>query len=318
MVKQIVSVGDLVLDLVLDVRLPVEIDQHQMSPTLQIEPGGAVNTIVASRHIGLDVAVLGTVGSDFQGQMIKAVLDEKGVNTSALLIPADSTTTTVIALTDKQKNGHVFLGNYGEGSSFSLTPTAQNILLQSDAVFMPGYTLIEDRLQALVAGVFDKISSNNIPFYFDVGPYLGQLSEPRLEQVLGLTDVLFLTEEEIPFVAQGNTDFAACLQILDDYPNMLIVLKTGAAGCQIMSQYSSIVCRGYDVNFVDAVGAGDSFAGAFMWAHLNGMSLDDCGRIANAMGAASVQKIGGGRNTPTCDEVQQILDANHVEIDLQC
>jgi len=97
---------------------------------------------------------------------------------------------------------------------------------------------------------------------------------------------------------------------------MLIVLKTGASGCQIMSQQTTIKCQGYSADVVDTVGAGDSFAGAFIWAHLNGESLEDCGKIANAMGAASVQKMGGGRNTPTLAEVQSILNINHVGIDL--
>ena len=41
MSKRMVSVGDLVVDLVLDVKLPVTVDHHQMSPTVLFEPGGA-------------------------------------------------------------------------------------------------------------------------------------------------------------------------------------------------------------------------------------------------------------------------------------
>jgi sugar/nucleoside kinase (ribokinase family) len=318
MAKRIVSVGDLVVDLVLEVQLPVAIDQHQMSRSLQIEPGGATNTIIAARHMGLDVAVLGTVGADFQGQMLKEVLHQERVDTSALVITPDSTTSTVIALTDSQQDGHVFLGHYGEGDLISMTATAQTILFQSDAVFMPGYTLIEERLQPLIEGVLANLATNNILFYFDVGPFLGRLSHERVKDILRITDVLLLTEDEVPFVTQGKTGVDACTNLLGDYPNLLIVLKSGEAGCQIISQQTNIMCHGYKVDVVDTIGAGDSFAGAFMWAHLNGMSLADCGKIANAMGAASVQKTGGGRNTPTCKEVQEVLNTNHVGINLPC
>ncbi len=287
-----------------------------MSTSLQFEPGGAANTIIAARHMGLDVSVLGTVGGDFQGEMLKSILDQKGANTSALVIPAESTTTTVIALTDKQQQGHVFLGHYGEGDPISLTANAQTILFQSDAVFMPGYTLVEERLKPLVKGVFAHLETNIMPFYFDVGPYLGQLPHSDIETVLRLTDVLLLTEDEIPYVTQGQTGLDACKSLLQQYPNMLIVLKSGASGCQILSQQSNITCQGYDVEVVDTVGAGDSFAGAFIWAHLNGESLGDCGKIANAMGAASVQKMGGGRNIPSLADAQSILNINHVGIDL--
>lgn len=318
MAKHIVSVGDLVVDLVLEVQLPITIDQHQMSSSLQFETGGATNTIMAARRMGLDVAVLGTVGADFQGRMLKEVLDQEAVDTSALVIPSESTTTTVIALTDKQQQGHVFLGHYGISDPIPMTPIAQQVLAQSDAVFILGYTLVEERLQPLIEDVLTYIDTNDIPLYFDVGPFLGQLAHEQIETVLQLTDVLLLTEDEIPFVTQGKTGIEACQELLERYPNLLIVLKTGESGCQIMSHQTSIICEGYKVDIVDSIGAGDSFAGAFMWAHLNGMSLADCGKIANAMGAASVQKIGGGRNIPTCQEVQEILNTNHVGIDLLC
>ena len=69
---------------------------------------------------------------------------------------------------------------------------------------------------------------------------------------------------------------------------------------------------------VDTVGAGDAFAGAWIWADLNGYSARECGTIANAMGAASVGKRGGGRNVAPCADVQALLDENRTGIKLSC
>lgn len=318
MTKRIVSVGDLVVDLVLEVKLPAQIDYHQMSPSLMLEPGGACNTILSARRMGLDVSVLGTIGADFQGQMIRNILDEEGVDTSALLIPSGSTTTTVVALTDITQNGHVFLGHYGEGKTISMTPKAKATLAQADAVFIPGYTMVERRLQPLIEETLATIESHQLQFYFDVGPFLKELPDSQIQNILKLADVLLLTEEEIPFVTQGAKGVDACNHLIDNYPRLLIVLKLGASGCHIMNREVSVTCQGYEVDAIDAVGAGDSFAGAFMWAHLNDLSLYDCGKIANAMGAASVQKAGGGRNVPSCKEVQKILANNDAGIKLPC
>ena len=318
MAKQIVSVGDLVVDLILEVQLPAIIEQHQMSPSLLFEPGGAANTVLSARHMGLDVAVLGTVGDDFQGQMLRDILEKAGVDISTLVITPNSTTSTIVALTDNVNHGHVFLGHYGEGDSIFLTSDAKDTLRRADAVFIPGYTLVEARLEPLIHGVFDVIKSHGKTLYFDVGPFLGQLPHTQVERVLKHTDVLLLTEDEIPFVTRGKTTVADCKLLLEQFPNLLIVIKKGAEGCQILSGTTDITCDGYPADVVDTVGAGDAFAGAFMWAHLNGMPLKACGRIANAMGAASVQKAGGGRNVPTCQEVQAILDTNQVGINLSC
>jgi len=40
--------------------------------------------------------------------------------------------------------------------------------------------------------------------------------------------------------------------------------------------------------------------------------------LGDAMGAASVQKVGAGRNVPSRQEVQAVLDSNHTGIKLSC
>lgn len=318
MAKRLVTVGDLVVDLLLDVRLPVAADAHQMSPTLLLEPGGACSTILAARNLGMDVAALGAVGDDFQGRMLLDIMAEAGVDTSALMAPAGSTTTTVVALADQTSGGHVFLGNYGLGPDMSLAETAHEQLQRADSVFIPGYSLVEERLRLLIDAVLDVVNDRSTPLYVDVGPFMGQLSRQRVERVLGLTDVLLLTEDEIPFVSDGETGIAACRQLLKRYPTLLIVLKLAEQGCRILSPASDMRCPGFPVAVVDSIGAGDAFAGAFIWSRAQGYALADCGTIANAMGAASVTKAGAGRGAPTCSEAQALLDNHKTGIQLSC
>ena len=316
--KRMVSVGDLVVDVLLDARLPLAVDDHQMSPTLRFEPGGACSTVLAARNMGLEAAALGAVGADFQGRMLRQALGAAGVDISALAASSDSATTTVLTLTDRRQGGHVFLGHYGKGPPIPMTETARRLLSAADALFMPGYALVEDRLQPLLEGVFDFLENHRLPLYLDVGPFLGQLPPPQLERVLRLTDVLMLTEDEIPLVAAGGTGMAAGRQLIGQFPGLLMVIKMAASGCCMLAQGIEMVCSGYTVPLVDAVGAGDSFAAALIWAHLNQFPLKDCGRIANAMGAASVQKVGAGRNVPSREEVQAVLDSNNTGIKLSC
>ena len=315
--KRVVSVGDLVVDLLLDVRLPIALDDHQMSPTLHFEAGGACSTILAARNMGLEVAALGAVGADFQGRMLREILSGAGVDIAALVTLADSTTTTVLVLKDSRQGGHVFLGHYGQGAPVPMTEAARDLLSRADALFIPGYTLVEDRLQPLIEGVFDFLENHRLPLYLDVGPFLGQLTARQLERVLRLTDVLLLTEAEIPLAAGGREGTDACRELISRF-ELLAVVKLAALGCHILARDMAWLCPGYSVPVVDAVGAGDAFAAALMWAHLNRFSLEDCGRIANAMGAASVQKVGAGRNAPSREEVQAVLDSNHTGIKLSC
>jgi len=316
--KRLVSVGDLVLDLVVDARLPVYPSQHQTAKSLQFEAGGACTTILAARNMGLDVTALGTVGDDLQGRLLLDILDDAAVDISALVIPHESRTTTVLALTDTARGEHVFLGHYGEGLPIDLSPAAEALLAESDAVFIPGYTLAEERLSGLVAGVFDWLTANDRRLYFDAGPFSNQLTAAQVDQVLTRCHTLLLTEDEISYIAAGERGLEACRRLCRRYPQLTIVLKQGKAGCQIVSRDLEVACPGFAVAVIDTVGAGDAFAGAYIWADLNGYSPLECGTIANAMGAASVKKAGAGRNVPSGAEVQSLLDDHKTGIQLLC
>ncbi len=318
MPKRLVTVGDLVLDLLLDVRLPIHAGAHQMSPTLLLEPGGACSTIFAARNLGLDVAALGAVGDDAQGRMLHDMLGSAGVDTSALLMPPGSTTTTVVALADTKRGEHVFLGNYGAGDLISLTKVARAQLERADVVFVPGYALVEERLTALIDGLLAFLEQKPTPLYLDVGPFMGRLQQGKMQRVLALTHCLLLTEAEIPFVSHGQTGISACRRLLQSHPNLLIALKLAEKGCRIMSREVDIGSPGFPVAVVDAIGAGDAFAAAFIWSRLRGYALADCATIANAMGAASVRKAGAGRGAPSRSEIQSVLDEHNTGIQLSC
>jgi sugar/nucleoside kinase (ribokinase family) len=318
MPKRLVTVGDLVADLMVEARLPLQANQHQTAKTLQFEAGGACTTILAARNMGLDVTALGTVGVDFQGRMLLDMLNAAAVDTAALLMPPASTTTTVLALTDTGQRQHVFIGHYGAGAEIEFTNAAEARLKTADAVFIPGYTLVETRLAPLVAGVFDTLSARECRLYFDVGPFAYQLSRAQVNQTLAVCHTLLLTEDEIPFVADGAGGLDACRRLCARHRNLTIVLKLAAAGCRILSRSLDLVCPGFAVDAVDTVGAGDAFAGAYIWSDLNGYSPRECGTIANAMGAASVKKLGAGGNAPSRADVQSLLDREETGIRLPC
>ena len=298
--------------------MPVAADAHQMSPGMLLEPGGACTTLLTARNFGMDAVALGTVGDDFQGRLLQQMLADAGVDASALVIPPDSTTTTVIALSDSVKTEHVFLGHYGTSPPIHLTEAAARQLARADAVFIPGYTLVEGRLEPLVAGVLDWLASSATPLYIDVGPFLGQLEQAGVERLLAAADVLILTDDEVRFVAAGESELAACRRLLQRYPDLLIVLKRGAAGSHLLGRGLDCACPGFSAPVVDTIGAGDAYAAAYIWADLQGHSPLKCGTIGNATGAASVMKAGAGRNAPARAEVQALLDQHNTGLNLSC
>jgi ribokinase len=315
--KRIISVGDLVLDLIMGVSLPVLPAQHQEPAFRRMEPGGAANFMIAAQHMGLEVSAAGAVGTDIFGTQILDFLKMDGIDTTHVTTPPGSTSTLVLVLTDQTSGEHVFLGHYGDGPEVPYPPRLDQAVAAADLVFVLGYTLTEARVLPLAQRAIERSAAVGVPVYMDVGPFMRMVAPEIIRQVIGPMSLLLMTEEEVPSVSEGRSGFEAYRYLLDSGPSALIV-KQGASGCLVITREGQEQIPGYPVKVVDTVGAGDCFAGAFVAGRLNGLSLSDAARLANAMGAATVQKIGAGRNAPTCEEVLAVLEQAGERLNFPC
>ena len=310
----VISIGDLVADLIVSIpQLPVEADAHQLVRQFRLEPGGAGNFLIAGTRLGMKMVAFGSIGDDTFGSAAMDILSEEGVDTSDVIVQSGTGSTTVIVLID-DAGQHVFLGGYGDGPSIELPESWISKLSDCQAVFASGYTLQEKRLAEAALESMSLSHQARIPVFFDPGPEMLRTTSEQISAVLASSDVILLTEEEIPLVTGGQAGLEAAAEILTSGPR-LVCIKRGSEGCVIMSDSAAVEHKGYPVTVRDTTAAGDSFAAAFIFAYLQGWALDKVAAFSNAMGAAKVHKVGSGRQVPTADEVRSILQKNDVGID---
>jgi ribokinase len=316
MTKRIVSIGDLVLDIIMPVRLPIRGGEHQNLPDRRTEPGGSANFIVAARHLGLAVSAAGAVGDDAYGAQILAPLRERGVDLSSVVVTPGSTSTIVITLTDRQSGEHVFLGHYGEGPEIPYPKELDAKIDQADALFLSGYTLVEKRIVPMTLRAIDYAHKRDKPITMDVGPLFKLADELHVKWVLKHVYLLFLTADEASLVTKH--DERAYADLLLEGPKFAVV-KAGAQGCMIVTRDGWFQVPAFKMDHVvDTVGAGDTFDAAFVAGLINGLEMRECALLANAMGAASTQKVGAGTNAPTCAEVMAVLEKAGEKINFTC
>jgi sugar/nucleoside kinase (ribokinase family) len=313
----VLSVGDLVIDMIMPVSLPLLPAQHQNVDFLKIEPGGASNFMIAARHMGLRISSVGALGDDMFGTELLRILNDVGVETQQVYVEPDTRSTTVMVLTDQNTGQHVFIGHYGNGNEAPYTEAIDTLVASVDAVLIQGYTYYERRVVTMAMQTVTRAQELGVPVYLDIGPMMAQLTAERAQWAVSHANVVFLTEDEVPLAADGRTGQKA-YQHLFGLGVEQIVLKQGAHGCSIITPSGSHHVPGFRVSVVDTVGAGDSFDAAYITGNLAGMDAHHSALLANAMGAACVQKVGAGRNVPTCAEVQAVLNANAVDLDFHC
>ncbi len=91
-------------------------------------------------------------------------------------------------------------------------------------------------------------------------------------------------------------------QLLDEFLKLgvkTIALKMGTNGTWVATENARYKVATFEIeHVVDPIGAGDAFAAGFLSGILEGLPLEECGRMANAMGAMAVTTVGDFEGLP--------------------
>jgi sugar/nucleoside kinase (ribokinase family) len=302
----IVVLGDLVADLVIRIpSFPIAATQLQRVEYLSLGPGGAANVAIMAARLGLSVAYLAEVGDDTFGKLVLEGLNAEGIDTSGIQVTPGGETPVAAVIVDRSGEP-AYLGYPGRLSIRSLPADWKNRLTSAQAVFSDGW-VDDEGIPGLILEGMGLAAGAGVPCFFDPGPGnpLHDLSWHR--KAASLARVVLATEQEARRLSAQGDPFESARELLRHGPGM-VVLKRGAGGCAILQGEETQVSPGFPVESRDATGAGDSLDAAVIYGFLHRLSLEDLGKLANAAGAAKVQKLGTGRNLPTRAEVQAVLD----------
>ncbi|MEG0129980.1 MAG: PfkB family carbohydrate kinase, partial [Acinetobacter sp.] len=122
-------------------------------------------------------------------------------------------------------------------------------------------------------------------------PAMVQYARQGLEELLDDgVDLLFCNEQEaLMFTNTDKLDDA--IQILKQ-KNQHIVITKGAQGAVIIEPAQQLNVAGRVVTAVDTNGAGDAFAGAFLYALNAGLSLETAAQLAILISSEVVAQFG--------------------------
>jgi fructokinase len=267
----IVVAGEALVDVVLD-----------RDDRLLGHPGGGPYNV--ARTIGRleqPTVYLGRISSDRFGERLRRQLEDDGVRLDAV-VPTDDPTT--LALAEMDGGGIATYHFYVAGTS---TPglTAEDALAALPArvtmlhVGTLGLVLepMARALEAVVEQASDEtlvaLDPNCRPAIVDDVPAY----RARLARVLGRTDMLKASEDDLAWLAPGQDPSAAAQALLHQGPEVAVVTR-GERGALVVTASEIVTVPGVPAQVVDTIGAGDAFGGAFLaWWHEHGLGRTDLG-----------------------------------------
>ncbi len=263
-----------------------------MPPAHEASGGSGANSIAVLASLGGKGGFIGRVADDQLGRVFAHDLKAQGVAFAEA--PRDASEPTgrcLIAVTpDGERTMNTSLGcnvNFGPADlSASLISDAQVLLLEG-YLFDKPHSKDAFREAVKIAKTAGVQVALTLSAEFCVHAHRADFLTLLKDGV----DILFANEAEIK--ALYETDSFETAARLADQDCAIAVLTQGANGAHIRMNGEQVhVPAEPDVKVLDTTGAGDAYAGGFLYGYTQGLDAATCGRIASICSAEVISHFG--------------------------
>ena len=295
----IVVIGSINTDLVINTSRIPKIGETVSGNGFSVNCGGkGVNQAVATSKLGGNVAFIGAVGNDDNGNIAIKNLQDFGVDTKG--ITETDVNTGVAVITVCNGDNSIILDSGANGLvSKEMIDKNKDIILSADAVIMqleiPIETVCYAAQLAHRAGV--KVILNPAPVC-DIPC-----------QLLENTDILILNETEAEAITKTYPDTESnrkkCINILKDTGIGTVILTLGGDGALYTYGNNIKHQKAFKATVVDTTAAGDTFIGAFCVKMKE--STEYAVKYSAAASSITVSRAGASKSIPSQAEVDSFM-----------
>jgi sugar/nucleoside kinase (ribokinase family) len=286
--KKILCIGDLALDVISQLKEPINYGNDTAS-RISSHPGGqAANVATWITRTNSKAHLVARTGNDPVGFALISDLDKYGVE-HLNLMHSGRPTGVVVILVDANGERTMFPDN---GANADLEASDLPSLDDVDGVYLSGYALLDFRSRDAVIAMIKKIKAAGKPIFFDPTT-TGAMKIVSREEVLSwvsMMDGILLNSEEALYLGAAD-EVASAGENLSKY-TPLVVIKLGSKGAMAINGSDRAKVSAVTTNVVDTTGAGDSFAAGFIPKWLETSDLTQALSAGAALAAKCVSSVG--------------------------
>jgi sugar/nucleoside kinase (ribokinase family) len=272
--------------------------------------GSACNTIVAASCFGSSGFYSAKVAADDDGRFFIEDLEATGVefhNADASAGASASITgkCLVMVTDDAERTMNTFLGANLELTSDEIDEVS---LINSDWLYLEGYLVTDESRTDVAVQAMELAKANQVKTSLSLSdPFVVQVFGDNLRKVIGDgVDLLFCNSDEArSFTGTHSTEAAA--ELLKKYAKTFVITR-GAGGSLSYDGTDLVQTPGVLANAVDTNGAGDMFAGAFLYAINAGHDYAWAARFANAASSRVVSQFGPRIDLLAYKQIQRLFN----------
>ena len=272
--------------------------------------GAPANFAYQANALGGRGVAVSRVGDDPPGHEILERVASLGLNPRAIQVDPQHPTGTVDVVLDSVGVPQYVIHPDVAWDNLQIETSLLELARQADCVGFGSLAQRSDQTRA-TTHAFLEATRRDCLRLFDINLRQNYFSQQVVHDLLSMSDVLKLNDQELPVVARlldlrldGDEAIKA---LLDRYALKLIALTRGGEGSRLYDADGPVFEHpGAPAQVVDTVGAGDAFSAALALGLLSDMPLDQISHRANEVAAYVCSQSGA---MPGMPEELRILPA---------
>ena len=258
-----------------------------------IQSGGSVtNSVYTLSQLGGSGYQSFLISDDEHGKLFLEDLNKSGINISnESYYLGEGMTGSCLVLTtpDAERTMNTCLA---VSSKYSIENINFDDLAISRYIYIEGYLVTSElAIDAIKKSIaFCKKNDVKISLTFSDLSMVKYFKDKFDEILTEKIDLLFCNKEEA-LTFTGEDDFDKCCSTLLKLSDT-VVITNGKEGSLIITNSQKIKIAPHPVQAIDTVGAGDTFAGAFLYGINNGLDFENAGNLASKLSSKVVTKLG--------------------------
>jgi sugar/nucleoside kinase (ribokinase family) len=266
------------------------LERYQRHEPKLVSGGSVANSVIAFSQLGGSAAFIGCVGDDRYGLFYASEFEELGIDLGNPIIVNESTGTSVCIITpDAERTMRTCLA---VSSHLSAKHVEERLIENSEWLFIEGYIFANPNTgQTAIREAIRLAKRHNTKIAITCSDaFVPQVFGDALHEALEQTDLFFCNEGEARAVAKTDNAEEAFKKLKGKFRSL--VVTNGPHGAFIRHDGFEGHVPSFPSEPKDLTGAGDMFAGSFLYGITHGFSPAKAGRGAAFLSHKVISQVG--------------------------
>jgi len=264
--------------------------------------GGAANSAISFAKLEKKASVLACIGNDPEGDEILNLLRMRFVDTDLIQKVNDKTGVSVILTSGNlSEKDHTILIYRGANKKITQIEVDMDKLNEASGWYISS---VGSSDLNFLNNLIEK-KSDNIKVAFNPGILQIKKGLDNLDIILQKTDILILNAKEAEELSSATG--GKIFEVLKNAGPKLVIVTEGKSGAKVFDGTNMYYGKAFDVEAVEALGAGDAFGSTFFALWLDSQDIEKALKYALVNSAAALEKYGASEGLLSVEEIEKRL-----------